>query len=155
MYARTQELKADRWVDYFSAIASSDDAPMVAVEVIRKRPGDQLNGAPRRLQSIGYDPEDGVLQITVGGRGAGDDVAVRHFISDPRRINIDESGPLQPTAILVEDASGIRTRIRLFDPLAPGPAPSGPRGSPGCAARGAPPRRRLRSLTEQASGSCG
>ena len=58
------------------------------------------------LQAIGYDPKDSVLEVAVGGRGLRFPVLLRHFISDPQAISVEESGPLSPMAILVTDASG-------------------------------------------------
>ncbi|MGC2372330.1 MAG: hypothetical protein WA484_00500 [Solirubrobacteraceae bacterium] len=43
-------------------------------------------------------------------------VLLHHFIASPQAISVEESGPLNPRAILVTDASGARTLIRLFDP---------------------------------------
>jgi hypothetical protein len=42
-------------------------------------------------------------------------VLLRHFISDPQTISIEESSPLRPAAILVTDAGGVRTLIRVSE----------------------------------------
>jgi hypothetical protein len=68
------------------------------------------------LQAIGYDPRDGMLEISVGGRGVRYPVLLRHFISNPQTIGVEEFGPLRPSAIFVTDASGVRTLIRLHEP---------------------------------------
>jgi hypothetical protein len=43
---------------------------------------------------------------------------LRHFISNPQTISIEQSGDLAPKAILVTDATGVRTLIRLIEPAA-------------------------------------
>jgi hypothetical protein len=45
-------------------------------------------------------------------------VLLRHFISRPQTIAIEETGTVAPSAILVTDADGQRTLIRLFEPTA-------------------------------------
>lgn len=151
MRTTTEELKAEQWMSFFAELASSCEAPLVAVEVVDERLSTRADGTLRPLQEIGYDPKDAVLRVAVGGRHGGDGVALRHFISEPHTITIEESGALHPTAIVVDDASGIRTRIRLLD--RPMPRLRRRSCSASCTAR--QPRRRLRRLTDNASGSCG
>jgi hypothetical protein len=43
---------------------------------------------------------------------------LRHFISNPKTISVEEDGEPNPTAILVTDPSGVQTLIRLFEALA-------------------------------------
>jgi Family of unknown function (DUF5335) len=118
MNTTTQELDADRWVEYFDSIAPSIEGKLVTVEIMSEQLGDQLDVERLPLQAIGYDPKDNVLEVAVGGRGVRYPVLLRHFISDPQTVGIEEASPLTPTAILVTDASEVRTLIRLFEPAA-------------------------------------
>jgi Family of unknown function (DUF5335) len=113
MRTTTQELRADRWARYFVGLAADRDPQLVSVAVIGERPAEQRHGAPWRLQAIGYDPIADVLEVAVGDRGIGEALVLRHFISAPRTITVEQAGLPWPVAILVEDASGARTRIRL------------------------------------------
>ena len=70
---------------------------------------------PRRarpLKAIDYDPGADTLEIVTDGCITGDGT-LRYFIAAPRRITVAESAGAG--AILVEDAGGIRTLIRLFN----------------------------------------
>jgi hypothetical protein len=127
------ELRADRWADYFGGLAAR--AGLVAVEVMRKRPCEQRAGMPWRLRAIGYDPVADVLEIAVGDRG-GEAVVLRHFISGPRTITVEQGPPAWPLSILVQDTSGVRTRIRLLPRVRVLRRPSRP-GRAACIARGA------------------
>jgi hypothetical protein len=116
MSTTTQELGAERWAEYFDSIASSVEGQLVTIEVMSEQLGDQVDVERLPLQAISYDHNDNVLEVTVGGRGPRYPVLLRHFISGPQTITIEESGRLTPKAILVTDASDIRTLIRLVEP---------------------------------------
>lgn len=121
MHATTQELSADSWVHYFDGLAAGRDPRLVSVEVLPECPAELRYAAPWRLRAIGYDAAKDVLEVAVGDRGADGAIVLRHFISDPRTITVEQGGSPWPTAILVEDADGVRTRI-LLAPQAPGVA---------------------------------
>ena len=118
MNTTTQELGAERWMEYFDSIAPSIEGQLVTIEVMSETLGDQHDVERLPLQSMGYDRKDDVLEVAVGGRGARYPVLLRHFISNPQTISVEESRPLNPSAILVTDAGGVRTLIRLFEPAA-------------------------------------
>jgi len=111
----TRKLNAEEWVEYFDSIAPRVEGRPVTIEVMSEQLGDQLDVERLPLAAIGYDPKDSVLEVAVGGRGVRYPVLLRHFISDPQEISVEESGSLGPTAILVTDASGASTLIRLFE----------------------------------------
>ena len=116
MNATTQELGAERWAEYFDSIAHSIEGLLVTIEVMSEQLGDQIDVERLPLQTIGYDHKDNVLEVAVGGRTPRYPVVLRHFISSPQTITVEESGQATPSAILVTDASGDRTLIRLFKP---------------------------------------
>jgi len=118
MSTTTRELSAENWMEYFDSIVSSIDGLLVTMEVMSEQLGDQLDVERLPLRAISYDPKDNLLEVSVGGRGLRYPVLLRHFIASPQTISVEESDPRSPTAILVADASGARTLIRLFEPVA-------------------------------------
>lgn len=118
MSSTTQQLGAEKWVEYFDSVAPSIDGLLVTIEVMSEQLGDQVDVERLPLQAINYDPKDNMLEISVGGRSVRYPVLLRHFISSPQTISIEGSGPLSPSAILVTDADGVRTLIRLFEAAA-------------------------------------
>jgi hypothetical protein len=118
MSVTTQALDAERWLEYFESLAPDFGGLVVTIEIIDERIGDQTEVERLPLQAIGYDPKDNVMEIAVGGRGLRYPVLLRHFISRPQTISVEESGKAAPAAILVTDADGQRTLIRLFEPTA-------------------------------------
>jgi len=105
-----QELPGAEWLEYFASPALGADGVLVAVAVIR-----DASAHPRRarpLKAIDYDPGADTLEIVTDGCITGDGT-LRYFIAAPRRITVAESAGAG--AILVEDAGGIRTLIRLFN----------------------------------------
>jgi hypothetical protein len=118
MSTTTQELDAEKWVEYFDSVTPSIEGMLVTIETMSEQLGDQIDVERLPLQTIGYDPKDNVLEVAVGGRGVRYPVLLRHFISNPQTVSVEESSSLTPTAILVTDGSGVRTLIRLFEPAA-------------------------------------
>jgi len=118
MSIETQELSADTWAEYFDSLAPSLEGLLVTVELMSDELGDQTDIERLPLQTIGYDHKDDVLEVAVGGRGTRYPVVLRHFIASPRTIAIEDAGPPTPSAILVTDADGVRTLIRLSEPTA-------------------------------------
>ena len=116
MSATTRELERATWPKYLDSIASSIEGLLVTVELMDEQLGDQTDIERLPVQAISYDPRDDVLEVAVGGRGTRYPVVLRHFISSPTAISVEESPEGAPTAILVTDPSGVRTLIRLFEP---------------------------------------
>ena len=118
MSTATEELAAERWVEYFDSIAPRIEGRLVTIEIMSDELGDQTDVERMPLQTIGYDHKDNMLEVSVGGRGQRYPVVLRHFISAPQTISVEGSDLLTPRAILVTDASGAQTLIRLFEPTA-------------------------------------
>lgn len=115
MSTTTQQLGAEKWLEYFNSIASNIDGMLVTIEVMSEELGDQVDVERLPLHAISYDPKDNMVEISVGGRGVRYPILLRHFISGPQTVSVEQSGPLSPRAILVTDESGVRTLIRLFE----------------------------------------
>ena len=115
MSTTTRELERASWPAYFDSIASSIEGMLVTVELMGEQLGDQTDIERLPVQAISYDPRDDVLEVAVGGRGTRYPVVLRHFISSPTAISVEELEG-RPSAILVTDPDGVRTWIRLFEP---------------------------------------
>jgi Family of unknown function (DUF5335) len=116
MSTATQELDAGKWHEYFDSLTPSIEGKLATIEVMDAQRGDQIDAERMPLQAISYDPKDDVLEIALGGRGVRYPVVLRHFISSPRTISVEESSSITPSAILVTDGDGVRTLISLFEP---------------------------------------
>ena len=117
MSTTTQELDAGRWHEYFDSLTPSIEGMLATIEVMDAQTGDQLDAERMPLQAVSYDPKDDVLEIALGGRGVRYPVVLRHFISGPSTISVEEASSVTPTAIFVTDCAGVRTLIRLFEPV--------------------------------------
>jgi len=116
MSTNTRELERADWPAYLDSIASSTEGMLVTVELMSEQLGDQTDVERLPVQAISYDPRDDVLEVAVGGRGTRYPVVLRHFVSSPTAISVEETPEGGPSAILVTDAGGVRTLIRLFEP---------------------------------------
>jgi hypothetical protein len=102
------ELPGVEWLEYFDSFSSVEHGVLVSVVVIHGRSVERH--AQRRLKAIGYDPGSNTLEIVAHGCNASEST-LRYFIDTPRRIAVGQGDGTG--AILVEDAGGIRTLIRL------------------------------------------
>jgi len=117
MSTPTQELDTERWHEYFDSLTPNVEGMLVTIEIMDEQAGDQIDVERMPLQAISYDPRDDVLEVALGGRGVRYPVVLRHFISSPRTISVEEASSITPTAVLVTDGDGVRTLIRLFEPV--------------------------------------
>ena len=90
MSATTRELERATWPKYLDSIASSIEGLLVTVELMDEQLGDQTDIERLPVQAISYDPRDDVLEVAVGGRGTRYPVVLRHFISSPTAISVEE-----------------------------------------------------------------
>lgn len=114
--ATSRELAAGAWSAYFASIAPLGERVLASVAVTGDDgAGDHGDGRQddrrRPLRSISYDAEHDVLELAVGSDGAPEPV-LRYFISAPRRIDVARTDDI--TSIVVDDATGARTRIYLY-----------------------------------------
>jgi Family of unknown function (DUF5335) len=116
MSTTTRELDRQSWAGYLDSLTESSEGLLVSIELMSEEIGDQSDVERMPLQAISYDPRDDVLEVAVGGRGVRYPIVLRHFISNPTTISVEEDGAPSPSAILVTDPSGVRTLIRLFEP---------------------------------------
>jgi hypothetical protein len=116
MHTSARELSAEHWGDYFKAMKSGGERRLAVVEVAREPHGDRRDVASWPLQSISYDPTDDLVMVVLDGHQAHNQFVLRHLIADPQTISVYESGPFSPTMILIQDASGAQTLIRLHAP---------------------------------------
>jgi hypothetical protein len=112
MRSTERELAAQEWGAYFASIAGTDELVLASVAVTRERSNGWCEPL-RPLHSIAYEAEEDMLKLAVGPHGSPLPV-LRYFIAAPRRIEVTGTG--NTTEIVVDDAGGMRTRIRLYGP---------------------------------------
>ena len=108
--ATVKQLPAARWTEYLVSLAPNHEGPMASVFVASMRPGDQRPVRARRLRAISFDPHEDELKLSVGGRDWSAP-ELRYVIAAPRRIGVQQSSGSR--ALVVDDASGVRTIIML------------------------------------------
>jgi hypothetical protein len=107
------ELQQERWPEYFEALGGCSERMRVSLEVVDER--GRLDGPRRRppeLRAIGYDRGQDLLELATGAHDGGLP-GLRYFIAAPRQIRVERWGAR--IDLLIGDASGTRTLIRLFD----------------------------------------
>jgi len=107
---RPLQLRAEGWPEYFRLLERESSYLSATVEVVRNS---TLNGgaARRPVREIRYDARLRLLELAVGAAAEGE-LPVRYFVCDPRAIRVLELDEV--IAILVEDARGVCTLIRLY-----------------------------------------
>jgi len=114
----TRELERGEWAPYFDSLAPAIEGLPVTIEVMSEQIGDQTDVERLPLSTITFDSREEVLEVAVGGRDRRYPVLLRHLISGPRSIAIEGAEERRPSAILITDAEGVRTLVRLFEPAA-------------------------------------
>lgn len=113
------ELAETSWGDYLDTLSLSVAGAPATVQAAPAgitRPA--LSAIGRPLRRIGYDRRRDLLELATGGAGT-TGPALRCFVSAPRRILATDTR--QARSILVIDASGARTLIRISRPRRPRP----------------------------------
>jgi len=113
MTNETRELRSEEWAEYIDGFALRCSGAPTCVALARSNGERAGNRGPRepglrQLHTIDYDAERDVLEVAVG-TGRPSRPTLRYFVSAPRAISVAESDYEQ--AILVDDASGVRTIV--------------------------------------------
>jgi hypothetical protein len=111
MSSGSVQLEPQQWPVYFSSIDLSGDRVLATVGLLSEYHCRNAD-LPRPLRTIGYDPDEDVLEVLLGG-AASHRPALRYFISAPRTIFVTEAH--HETRIMAYDGGGSHTLICLFD----------------------------------------
>lgn len=114
--SETNELQKDGWADYLDSVTKASAGKLVTMELMSGELGDQVDVERLPLNVIGYDHKDDVLEVGVGGFGTRYPVVLRHLISAPTSVAVEESAPGSPTAMRITDSEGVVTLVKLFEP---------------------------------------
>jgi hypothetical protein len=101
------------WHEYFNSIALNRESLLATVALPVGRVNSRPDDRRRQLHSIRYDSTADEIEVVVA-YGALGEAALRYFVSGPRSIIVQEFDHTK--VIVVDDASGAQTLIRLFDP---------------------------------------
>jgi hypothetical protein len=113
-------LAPEEWSTFLDAVSAELAGSPVVVDVA-------LRGTPRTvvvrgvLHALVYDPRGDVLEVAVQTPTPNRISVLRHLISHPTGVATDCAKGLLPSLVVVEDANGDVTRVRLL----PSPAFSG------------------------------
>lgn len=96
----------------------------VTIEVIGDEVGDQVEVQKLPWHRLVYDSASDVLELSVGGRGHGVPVVLRHEIHHPTRVWVEERGSAIDS-LAVDSQDGPKTLVRFFErkALDPGRSP--------------------------------
>jgi hypothetical protein len=109
--ADTTELSRDTWRSFFDELSRTLATTRATVEIDAPGLGAQLQAEDLVLAGITYDDRDDILVVALSPGGPAE--SLEHFVSGPKRISVETSQGIVPTAIEVEDAEGQVTLVRL------------------------------------------
>jgi hypothetical protein len=99
------------WARFFDSIAQERDRFLAAVTHAHNGTVPALE-LSRPLRGISYNGSTDEIEVTVG-RGRNEGTVLRYFLSAPRLVQVEDHGSAK--LIHVEDVSGLRAMIHLFD----------------------------------------
>jgi hypothetical protein len=108
------------WSALFDGVMAEVEGLPVAVE-IRRRGRIARTSAHGVLNALLYDERGDIIEIAVQAPTPGRIAVMRHLITSPVHVTTDAAIGLLPATVMVQDAGGDVTRLRLE----PSPAFSG------------------------------
>jgi hypothetical protein len=118
----TTSQQRSEWTELIDRLNTGHSADDVTIEVIGAEGSDNALVERLPFESITYDHKDDVVVVSVGGRAPRYPVVLRHLVSHPREILLDDIR--QGAALKITDAAGDTTLISLLrrreDEAAPG-----------------------------------
>ena len=113
----TTEIPRDTWNRFFRRFSEDHETQLVAVEVMGRDIGAQVEGRSLLLSAISpSDPDAGALALTFDSV---DGEHLTHMVNRPVRVWVQRAADHTDEALEIESADGTRTLIR-FPPYEPG-----------------------------------
>jgi hypothetical protein len=106
-------IEQSQWSEYLAELTRQAEGYDVSIEVLAPDLGDQVAVRLARLSALAFDPREGIAVAVSDPEGH--DELLRHVVAQPTRLEAtDEIGV--PNTLLVEDAGGVKTLVRLLQP---------------------------------------
>jgi hypothetical protein len=111
--AESSALDRGEWTARLDQLTKNHEGERVSIELLDPTYGD-LNEAERLpFGYVNYDPKDDVVIVAVGGDSPQYPVVLRHIISHPTELSMDEDETARG-AVRVVDADGTVTLVSFF-----------------------------------------
>ncbi len=114
----TRTIEKTDWAAYLNRVSKELGACLAEVEVAGLDIGDQIEAEWVTLAGMSYDPKDDVVAVDLVSQ---DDKPVERLVNKPVELVADETVE-GLASLVVADADGERTILRLKKPLALPPA---------------------------------
>jgi hypothetical protein len=120
--SRASKLIEYEWGRYFDALGLTGERLLVTVGLCPGERGDddgtalrtrQWRQRARPLRAIRYDSRSDEIEVAVADRGS--HAGLRYFVCTPHSIRLEEFDHTKVISVL--DASGVQTRIFLFEAI--------------------------------------
>lgn len=108
-------IEQSRWREYLVELSRQADGYDATVEVLSDDLGDQVEVHRARLAELAFDPREGITIAVSDPEGR--EELLRHVIANPARVEATDE-PAVPGALLIEEAGGTKTLVRLAPPRA-------------------------------------
>jgi Family of unknown function (DUF5335) len=109
----TRDLVRESWSAYLETISEALLNETVSIEVIESPTPPLVEASRLALQVLTYDRRNDVFEIAAARGGPHLPSVLRHWVEHPTRIAVDSPTTLAPSTIVVENAGGGRTVIRI------------------------------------------
>jgi hypothetical protein len=109
-------IEQSQWTGYFAELSRQAEGYTTSIEVLSGALGYQVEVRRASLLELAFDSRDGI-SISVGDAPSGRDEILRHVIVGPFAVDTSDE-PGVPGALMIEDAGGTRTLVRLAAPEA-------------------------------------
>jgi uncharacterized protein DUF5335 len=112
MVEARSELDREEWESALDQHTWRHDGDYVTIEVLDPSLGDQLEVERLPFRYVSYDRRDDTVVIAVGGTTARFPVVLRHLITKPTTVSLDEDA--DPPSLLITDAGSTSTLVSFY-----------------------------------------
>jgi hypothetical protein len=113
----TKEIPRDAWDTFFSRFSNDHETQFVAVEIMGRDIGAQVEGSPLLLSGISRADDGGESLALMFDSVNGEHLT--HMVNNPTHVWVQRSAGNTDEALEIESADGTRTLVR-FPPSEPG-----------------------------------
>jgi hypothetical protein len=101
-------IEQGEWSAYLAELSRQAEGYRTTIEVLGEDIGDQIEAREMPLRELAFDPREGIA-LSLGEM---DSETLRHVMPEPVDLETTDE-PGVPSALMVEQADGLRTVIRL------------------------------------------
>lgn len=113
--ANSSTLDRGEWTARLDQLTKNHEGDLASIELLDPAYGDLDEAERMPFSYAGYDHKDDVVVVAVGGNSPRYPVVLRHIVSHPTEVSVDEDEAIRG-AVRIADSEGTVTLVSFFPP---------------------------------------